>query len=94
MHHLFVQEFRLRRLSYLSTSDVIRLLQAYTLSDSIQGVSKRSEKFIEACDRHLGKNSDRLTAVEMEWLFDLYQMLKKQGSANCLTHKLLMKLQR
>ena len=58
LHHEFVQEFRLRRQSYLKIRDVIRLLQAYTLSDSIQGVSKRSAKFIETCDRYLGKNSD------------------------------------
>lgn len=62
----------------------------------MQGTSAGApqKKFIEACDKYLGKNSGDIDAYHMCRLFRLYNQMKQQGCANSLTHKLLLKLQK
>ena len=107
LHEELVSELRLRRLGFMSVDAMVTLLHSYTLSGTLSlgsvtcvdpetGTKKPSPeaKFVESCDKFLGKNCDTISAGEMNWIFRLYRMLRQHGSPNCLSHKLLTKLQR
>ena len=66
---------------------MVLLLDFYILGQAFKGES--SKKFFDICDKYIGKNSDRLTAVELETVIRLFDM-----QSNNLNSKILLKLQR
>ena len=97
LHFKLLEEFRQRRLKFIDMDSLLRTLHFYAISGTLQaGSSQESSqtKFIEAVDRHIGKNCEDLTAGQMIWLFRLYTLLKVQASVCTLSQKLLIKIQR
>ena len=89
LHEKLVSELRLRRLGFMSVEGMVTLLHSYTLSGtlsmgSVTCVDPETDtkmpspeaKFVEACDKFLGKNSDTISAGEMTWIFRLYRILR------------------
>ena len=79
----------MRRLGFMSVDAMVTLLHSYTLSGTLSlgsvtrvdpetGTKKPSPeaKFVEACDKFLGKNCETISAGEMSWIFRLYRMLR------------------
>ena len=73
----------------MSVEGIVTLLHSYTLSGTLSlgsvtrvdpetgtKVPSPEAKFVEVCDKFLGKNSDTISAGEMTWIFKLYRMLR------------------
>ena len=71
LHEKLVSELRLRRLGFMSVDGMVKLLHSYTLSGTLSegsvtcvdpetGTKSPSPeaKFVEVCDKFLGKNSE------------------------------------
>ena len=89
LHEKLVSELRLRRLGFMSVDGMVTLLHSYTLSGTLSlgsvtcvdpetGTKMPSPeaKFVEACDKFLGKNSDTISVGQMTWIFRLYRVLR------------------
>ena len=87
LHESLVTDLIYRRLTAIQPSDMVLLLDFYILGQAFKGES--SKKFFDICDKYIGKNSDRLTAVELETVIRLFDM-----QSNNLNSKILLKLQR
>ena len=66
---------------------MVLLLDFYIIGQAFIGES--SKKFFAICDKYLGKNSDDLTADELETVIRLYEM-----QSDKMNSKLLLKLQK
>ena len=73
----------------MSVDGMATLLHSYTFSGTLSlgsvtfvdpetGTTESSPeaKFVEACDKFFGKNSDSISAAEMSWIFRLYRILR------------------
>ena len=97
LHAKFVQELRLRRMKHLGPNEMIGLLYSYVQSGTLarsNSADSSQARFIAACDKVLAQESEQISASDMDMLFSLYDMMRQQGCENCLTTKLLLKLQR
>ena len=87
LHGYLVTDLIFRRLNAIEPSDMVLLLDFYILGQAYKGES--SKKFFVICDKYLGKNSDQLTAIELETVIRLYDM-----QSDLINNKILLKLQK